>query len=216
MSTIQGITDGYGSVLGSAERNSAEISKIDFMTLLVAQIQNQDPMSPMDNAEFTGQITQFTMLEELEGVNERLDENMLMSTSLNNTALLALVGKNATVEGDSVYVEDGQATRAALACDGPGVAEIKVLDEDGNVVRTIRRSVAQGLNEIEWDGLLDDDSVAADGNYTLDIEVTNNGIDVQSITLMVGEVQGLRYDNNVGIVTVNGEEFYVSEIYQIS
>ena len=70
-----GITDGYGSVLGSAERNSGEINKIDFMTLLVAQIQNQDPMSPMDNAEFTGQITQFTMLEELEGVNERLDQS---------------------------------------------------------------------------------------------------------------------------------------------
>ena len=139
-----------------------------------------------------------------------------MDTSLNNTALLALVGKNATVEGDSVYVNDGQTSRAALACDGPGVAEIKVLDEDGNVVRTIRKSVTQGLNEIEWDGLLDDDSVAADGTYTLDIEVTNNDIDVSSITLMVGEVEGLRYDNNAGIITVNGEEFYVSEIYQIS
>lgn len=216
MSTIQGITDGYGTALGAADRNTADISKIDFMTLLVAQIQNQDPMSPMDNAEFTGQITQFTMLEELEGVNDRLDENMMMSASLNNTALLALVGKNATVEGDSVSLQDGQASGAALACDGPGVAEIKVLDEDGNVVRTIRKSVSQGLNEIEWDGLLDDDSVAADGTYTLDIDVTNSGIDVSSITLMVGEVEGLRYDNNAGVVTVNGEEFYVSEIYQIS
>lgn len=216
MSTIQGITDGYGSVLGAIEGDSSEISKIDFMTLLVAQIQNQDPMSPMDNAEFTGQITQFTMLEQLESVNDKLDENMLMSVSLNNTALLALVGKDATVEGNSVTIEDGQVSRSALACDGPGRAEITVRDEDGNVVDTFTRVVKQGLNEIQWDGLLEDAGLAEDGTYTLDIEVTNSGIDVNSITLMVGQVEGLRYDNNVGIVTVNGEEFYVSEIYQIS
>ena len=63
---IAGITDGYGTVIGQAERDYAEISKIDFMALLVAQIKNQDPMSPMDNAEFTSQITQFTMLEEMD------------------------------------------------------------------------------------------------------------------------------------------------------
>ena len=53
--------------MGAPARDYSEINQIDFMNLLVAQIQNQDPLSPMDNAEFTGQITQFTMLDELAG-----------------------------------------------------------------------------------------------------------------------------------------------------
>jgi len=213
---VQGITDGYGPVAGAQERNISEVSKIDFMTLLVAQIKNQDPMSPMDNAEFTGQITQFTMLEELEGVNAKLEENTMMAASLNNTALLGLIGKEATVEGDRLTMADGVATGNKLACDGPGSAVINVVNSAGEVVDTIRTTVKQGLNDITWDGLLEDGSVAADGNYTLEVSVTNSEIDVNSITLITGPVDGLRYDNNVGVITVDGEDYYVSEIYQIS
>ena len=213
---IQGITDGSGAVAGAATRDYSEIGELDFMTLLVAQIKNQDPMSPMDNAEFTGQITQFTMLDELQSMTQKLDENLMMSASLNNTAMLGLVGKNITVEGDSVQVEDGQVSINALACDGPGTAEIEIKDENGNVVRTIHQTVKQGLNDITWDGLLEDEGLAPDGDYTMSVKVTNQDTAVSSITLMTGPVEGLRYDNNVGVVTIGGEEFSVSEIYQIS
>lgn len=213
---IQGITDGYGSVIGQATRDYSQVGKLDFMTLLVAQIKNQDPMSPMDNAEFTGQITQFTMLEELEGMSSTMEENLMMSAALNNTAMLGLVGKNVTVEGDHLEVSDGVPSGNALACKGPGMAEIEIRDEDGKVVHTFQQAVDKGLNDITWDGVLDDGTTVADGDYTMRASVTNQEIDVESITLMTGPVEGLRYDNNLGIVTINGEEFYVSEIYQIS
>ncbi|MBU8869864.1 MAG: flagellar hook assembly protein FlgD [Gemmatimonadales bacterium] len=213
---IQGITDGYGAVAGSVSREISEVGKLDFMTLLVAQIKNQDPMSPMDNAEFTGQITQFTMLEELQAMTEKMDENLMMSASLNNTAMLGLVGKNVTVEGDRLEVEDGQVSSNVLACDGPGTAEIEILNEDGNVVQTIRQTVKQGLNDITWNGFLEDENLAQDGQYTMRVSVSNQEIPVNAMTLMTGPVEGLRYDNNVGVVTIGGEEFFVSEIYQIS
>ena len=202
--------------MGAAERDYSDVSKLDFMTLLVAQIQNQDPMSPMDNAEFTGQITQFTMLEEMQTMNDKFDENLMMSAALNNTAMLGLVGKDITVQGDQLSLENGTASGNALACDGPGTAAIEILDENGDVVCTYRQTVQQGLNDITWDGMIDEETAAEDGEYTMRVSVTNSDIDVSSITLMTGPVEGLRYDNNVGIVTVNGEEFYVSEIYQIS
>ncbi|RKZ11487.1 hypothetical protein DRQ50_13510, partial [bacterium] len=94
MPTIQGVNDGYGPVLGAPARDSSEISDLDFMGLLVAQIQNQDPLSPMDNAEFTSQITQFNMLDRLTAMGQKLDDSLLMSQSINNTAMLALVGRN--------------------------------------------------------------------------------------------------------------------------
>ena len=216
MSTIEGITDGYGSVIGAPERDYADINSIDFMTLLVAQIRNQDPMSPMDNAEFTSQLTQFTMLEELEGMNAAMEENLLMSQSLNNTAMLALVGREVTVEGDVVSLSDGEATGNMVNVQGPGTATIEVTDESGNVIHTYTKDVDKGLADISWDGLLEDGTVAEDGDYTISVSIENGETEVPFVTLMTGPVEGIRYENNVAVVTVNDHEYYVSEIYKVS
>jgi flagellar basal-body rod modification protein FlgD len=213
---VQGVTDGYGPVVGQADRDYSEINKIDFMTLLVAQIQNQDPMSPMDNSQFTSQITQFTMLEEMESVNTKLDENLIVGQSINNTAMLSLVGKSVTVEGDKTFVTEGQVSENVLAVEGAGTATIEVLDSNGNVVRTYSKNVSQGLNDVTWDGELSDGSTAEDGDYTLNVTVSSGDIEVPFSTLMTGPVNGLRYENNVAVVSVGGQEFYVSDIYKVS
>ena len=216
MSYVSGITDATGSVIGAAERDYSEISKLDFMTLLVAQIQNQDPMSPMDNSEFTAQMTQFTMLEELESLNSKMDDNILMSQSLNNTAMLGLVGRDVTVEGNYVTVDDGDASKNIVSCEGPGTAQVNVLDSSGNVVATYSKAVSTGANDISWDGTDDDGEPLPDGSYSLEVSVTNGDIDVSYGVLSTGAVESLRYEDGVAVVTVNGQEYYVSEIYEVS
>lgn len=213
---VAGITDGYGSVVGAASRDYSEINKLDFMTLLVAQIQNQDPMSPMDNTEFTSQITQFTMLEEMETMNVNLEDNVLVGQSINNTAMLALVGKNVTVAGNQAVVADGQVSENVVVTDLPGTATIEVTDDNGHVVASYSRSVGTGLSDVSWDGLLENGDEAPDGNYTISVSVANAGTEVPFTTLMTGPVAGLRYENNVAVVSVGGQEFYVSEIYKVS
>ncbi len=214
---VQGITDGHGPVVGAASRDYSEINKIDFMKLLVAQIQNQDPMSPMDNSEFTSQITQFTMLEEMQTMNGKLDDSVLVGQSINNTAMLALVGKDVTVDGNKASVAGGEVTENLVAAEGPGQATIEVVDSYGHVVATYQKDISQGLNDVTWDGILADGETAApDGDYTLSITVRNGDLDVPFSTLMTGVVEGLRYENNVAVVTVGGQEFYVSEIYKVS
>ena len=184
--------------------------------LLVAQLQNQDPLSPMDNSEFTGQITQFTMLEEMQSLTAKMDENVLMNQSINNTAMLALVGRNVTVEGNSTFVAEGVATETVIATSGPGTAEITVTDSSGHVVGTYKRPVDAGLTSVTWDGLDEDGNAVPDGEYTISVEVTNSGNDLPFTTLMTGAVEGLRYENNIAVVSVNGHEFYVSDIYKVS
>jgi flagellar basal-body rod modification protein FlgD len=216
MPITQGITDGYGPVMGSPGRDYSEVSKLDFMSLLVAQIQHQDPMSPMDNAEFTAQITQFTMLEELETLNQKMDDNLLMSQSLNNTAMLGLVGRNVTVDGNYVTLDEDGASRNTLSCQGPGTAEIKVRDANGNLVATYTRSVAAGANDITWNGTDSNGEDVSHGEYTLDISVTNGDHNVAFGIMSTGPVDGLRYEDGVAVVTVNGQEYYVSQIYEVS
>ncbi len=186
------------------------------MQLLVAQIQNQDPLSPMDNAQFTGQITQFTMLDEMKSQSAKLDENLAMAQSINNTAMLGLVGKQVTVEGNGVSVSDGKATETVIAAKGTGTAVIQVKDATGKVVRTYPAGVDTGLNTVTWDGKLDNGDVAADGDYTVSVSVTNGDAAVDFTTLMTGPVQGLRYVNNAAVVMVGGQEYYVSDIYKVS
>ncbi|MGD9548730.1 MAG: flagellar hook assembly protein FlgD [Candidatus Krumholzibacteriia bacterium] len=214
---IQGITDGTGTVVGQPERDYSQISEIDFMTLLVAQIKNQDPMSPMDNAEFTGQITQFTMLDELETMNAKLDDSILVGQSINNTGMLALVGKDVTVQGDGVTLAEGAASQSLVTCEGVGTATVEVKNSAGQVVATYTAPVNPGMSDISWDGKLEDGSVAPDGDYSLEVRVNNsNGEDLPFTPLMTGRVEGLRYENNIGVVVVGGAEYYVSEIYKVS
>jgi len=214
--TVTSVTNSTGPVLGQPERDYSEITDIDFMTLLVAQIKNQDPMNPMDNAEFTGQLTQFSMLDDLSSLNSKMDDNIVVGQSINNTAMLALVGKDVTVEGDAAWVEGGVASTNMVNSDGAGTATVQVKDESGNVVATYTSAVSTGLSDISWDGTLDDGSAAPDGRYTLDVSVEEDGASVGFATLMTGHVESLRYDNGAGVVTVDGQEYYVSDIYKVS
>lgn len=214
---IAGITDGTGAVVGQPGRDYSQVSKLDFMTLLVAQIKNQDPTSPMDNAQFTSQITQFSMLEQLETMSQAMEDNVAVGTAINNTAMLALVGRQVTVEGNDVTLASGTASESVIAAGANGTATIKITDENGRVVRTYQQDLTKGLNTVTWDGQTDEGVAAVDGKYTVSAEVKdNNGAAVQFTNLMTGAVSGLRYSDNQAIVTVNGEEFYVSEIYRVS
>ena len=214
---VAGINDGTGAVLGAAQRDYSQVSKIDFMTLLVAQIQNQDPMSPMDNQQFTSQITQFSMLEQMEKTNANLEENLIVGQSINNTSMLGLVGKKVTVEGNGTWIEDGAVSENMIAAELPGTATVEVTDSTGHVVATFERSVRSGLNDINWDGTLDSGGAAPDGKYTINVTVqTTGGEDVPFTTLMTGPVDGLRYENSQAVVMVGGLEYYVSDIYKVS
>jgi flagellar basal-body rod modification protein FlgD len=214
---LRGVETATTPVLGAPARDQSEISQIDFMNLLVAQIQNQDPLSPMDNAEFTSQITQFTMLDELATMGRKIDESVLVAQSINNTAMLALVGRQCTVAGEEAHVTAGVASGNKLHATEAGTATITVRDAEGKVVATYVRSVEVGLNDIGWDGKLADGETAADGEYSLSVSMVNNANQsVAATTLMTGAVQGLRYENGIAVVQVHGEEFYVSDIYQVS
>jgi len=213
---VNAVTQSVGPVVGAPARDPSAVSKLDFMNLLVAQIQNQDPLSPMDNAEFTSQITQFTMLEELQALGQKLDDNLMIGQSINNTAMLGLVGRKVTVEGDRVWVGADGASESFVHASASGRATIEVVDEAGSVVATYERDVVAGRNDVSWNGETAGDDAAAAGEYTLRVTVENDGRAVPFVTLMTGPVTGLRYENNLAIVQVGGREFYVSEIYQVS
>lgn len=203
-------------IAGGTQLTTAQETQDQFLQLLVTQIRNQNPLDPMSNEEFTSQLTQFSMLEQLEGINSNLTQDMSYSQSLNNTMLLGLVGREASVLGDGVTVSDGEAGSSRLETAGPGTATVEVRDADGTVVRTFVRGVDAGWNDLTWDGRLDGGDAAEDGSYTLSVTVTDaagGAIDHQLFE--TGRVDSIRFENSLAVLSVNGRDYYASEIAEV-
>lgn len=215
--TVSNVSLATTPTLGAPGRNGNSLSSLDFMHLLVVELQNQNPLEPMSTTDMAGQLSQMTMAQQLTEINAAMDANVMMSQSINNTAMLALVGRQVTVAGNNVEVSDGVATVSMLNANGPGTANVRVRDADGREVASYSQTVAAGLGELRWDGLLPDGTAAPDGTYTIEIQVTDlSGQPVEATALMTGPVSGLRYENGLAIVKVFGQEFHVSDIYQVS
>lgn len=211
---VTGVTS--SGAAGATQLSTAQQSQDQFLQLLVTQIQNQNPLDPMSNEEFTSQLTQFSMLEQLESLNANVTQEMGYSQSLNNTMMLGLVGRQAVVAGDGVTVADGEPGATRLDAEGPGTATVQVMDADGEVVRTFVRSVDAGWNDLTWDGRLDDGGTAEDGRYTVAVTLTDAaGGELRHQLFETGRVDSIRFENNLAVLSVNGRDYYASEIAEV-
>src|SRR5918995_2871453 len=93
---------GAGALTDALGGQKEAMGQEAFLKLLVAQLQNQDPLNPQENHEFVAQLAQFSSLEQSIGINDRLDALTLQNQGMQNSQIVALVGKEATVKGDIV------------------------------------------------------------------------------------------------------------------
>lgn len=212
---VDAVSAGSGSA-GYASAATEALDKNQFLNLLITQIRHQDPLSPMDNQQFISQLTQFSTLEEMQRISGKLDDGMSLSQSLNNTMLLGLVGRKATVMGQSAQVRDGAVGGNQIQAGGAGTATIVVRDAAGNQVATYSRAVKYGMNDIAWDGRNADGGLVADGLYKLEIEVEDaGGKAIPFASFMTGYVDGIRYEGGLAVVEVCGERFSVGDVFEV-
>jgi flagellar basal-body rod modification protein FlgD len=214
--SVTEVTSSSGVVVGAQTSSTNELDNQDFMNLLIAQIQNQDPLSPMDNTEFQQQLTQLTTLEELQSISAALEQQMTLTQSLNNTMMVDLVGRDVTVVGNRVSVNGGETSSNVIQVDQAGAATVEVRDASGVLVDSYTVELTAGSNDVSWDGLIDGEP-AEDGTYALTISAVDSaGNGVAHTALMTAPVRAIRFENNAAIVEVAGTEYYVSEIYAVS
>ncbi|MES2263443.1 MAG: flagellar hook assembly protein FlgD [Pseudomonadota bacterium] len=141
-----------------------------FMTLLVTQLKNQDPMNPLDNAQVTSQLAQLSTVTGVNKLNttlESLKSDYQSSASLQATSMInhgvLTAGKNLSLsEGKSIFGID-------LATPADTV-DIDIKNASGKTVYTMNmKAVEAGTKPLAWDGKLADGTTAADGNYTFSV-----------------------------------------------
>jgi flagellar basal-body rod modification protein FlgD len=219
VSSVSGL---YGSTQDILRDPTRTLGKDDFLRLLTVQLQNQDPMSPVQNEDFIAQLAQFSSLEQLENINSRLqdgiDLDLILTQVLNNTAAAGLIGKTVIAEGGSVHL--GESGSADIHFDLASAADhvvIRITDESGAVVETLRDTdLAAGRNHVTWNGEDSQGTRRTEGTYQVEIEAydaQDNSIDVE--TLVVGEITGVRFEDGEARLMVGGLELGIGEIVEI-
>src|SRR5690606_24889855 len=135
----------------------------NFLLLLTTQLQNQDPLDPLDSNEFTQQLVQFSGVEQQIKMNEKLDL-MIAGQAFNEAAqAVGFLGKLVEAEGNQVDLSGGKAPIAYDLESEADKVEILLANSAGRTVRTISGTAAAGRNELVWDGLDENGAPVADG-----------------------------------------------------
>ena len=172
-----------------------ELGRDQFLTLLVAQLKHQDPLNPLESADFTAQLAQFSSLEQLFGINESLDgiEEAVAARASDN--VLDYIGKSVKTLDNSIFVKNGTTESNVYELEDGADVTISIRDDEGLVIRTIYAGWQDaGEHELIWDGKDSQGSVVGDGVYTFELEATDEeGFIVPYDTYLVGEVTGVTY-----------------------
>ncbi|WP_413724771.1 flagellar hook assembly protein FlgD [Sodalis sp. RH16] len=179
--------------------SSADLQN-QFLTLLVAQMQNQDPTNPMDNSQLTSQLAQISTLNGIENLNTTLGS---ISGQINTSQSLqadTLVGHGVMIDGTSIQVgSDSSTTPFGIELDSASAnTTVTISDSTGKAVRTVQLgAVGAGAHSYTWDGTDDSGTAVAAGNYTVSATSTSSsGGTVVTTPLEYAEVYGVSTDSS--------------------
>ena len=175
------------------EPKSDELGKDQFLELLVAQMNNQDPLSPQENGEFIAQLAQFSTVEGIENMNTSMEA--LLSGYQSSQALQAssLVGRTVIVPSDQAIVDTATGVEGQFALpEDSGAVSIKVLDSAGSLVNTINMGdLKAGMHYFKWDGKDGSGNVLPPGAYTFEATAAVGGTTKQLATLLPANVDSV-------------------------
>ncbi len=148
--------------------NAASVlGKEDFLALLVAQLQNQDPLNPDDPTEFTAQLAQFSSLEQLFNINNSMNNLVQARTNADQMAMLGTIGKEVTIQ-QGHFGHTGGTTTLGYQLDAPASMVELAIQQDGRTIAVLQGTErGKGDHYITWDGRMANGSMAPSGEYDL-------------------------------------------------
>ena len=173
--------------------SSADIEQ-RFLKLLVTQLNNQDPLNPMENAELTSQLAQMSTVSGIEKLNTALSGLVSQSGASQVLQAASMIGYSVLSPGNELAVAKDQ--QVAFAVELPSTAsDVKVViaDADGKTVRTMELgSMTEGVNGATWDGKNDAGETVAEGNYKYSVTASNGGTAVNATALSFSQVAAVK------------------------
>ncbi len=182
------------SVNGKTNTAKSSVDKAQdrFMTLLVTQMKNQDPLNPMDNAQVTSQMAQLSTVTGIDKLNSTVESLMSNMQSGQSYQAANMIGHNVLVPGTALTTTG---TGGYFGVDLPIGADklsVTIKDSAGSTIRTLNLGAQEAGNfPLKWDGLADDGLVAKTGNYKFEVTATTSGQSVAAESLNYAEVMSV-------------------------
>lgn len=173
-----------------------------FLVLLTAQLQNQDPLAPMDSTQFTQQLVQFSQVEQQIRTNEQLEGLVGQYQAASAGAALSYLGKDAIIEADNTYLVGGEANWAYQLPEAATQMSIEVRDARGRTVFTsTTANRGQGEHLFSWDGTMTNGETAPDGVYSIVVNATNAaGTELESTVRVRETIMGVDFSGQTPVV----------------
>lgn len=211
-----------GTIIGANQSNAASNQLAQdfnqFLSLLTTQLQNQDPLSPMDTTEFTNQIVAFTGVEQQINTNQRLDS--LISMQLGNTLgnAIGYVGKDVKYVSAEFNFDGARPVDITYALDNASFETVmRIENEAGEVVYEETVSSTAGANDVTWDGRDNDGNVLEAGTYSVRIDSLDaEGNAVNATTVVTGNVSGVESQNGIIFLIIGDRAVSLSNVLNVS
>jgi flagellar basal-body rod modification protein FlgD len=221
MSTVNSTT--ASDVVAKLQKNTAASTskttdaQTNFLKLLTEQLKNQDPLSPMDNAQMTSQLAQISTVDGIEKLNTTLTAMLSGSQSGEAVQAAALVGKGVMVGGSSLTLAGSKAYGGFELASAADKVTVTIKDSNGLEVRKLELGDAEaGISNFAWDGLTSSGAQAVDGKYTMSVSATRGDTDLKPTALQLSTVNSvLRTSSGTVSLDVGGSLVSLADIKQI-
>jgi flagellar basal-body rod modification protein FlgD len=218
---VSGTTPASPSSSGSSSLSSTAGSTLagnfqTFLTLLTTQLQNQNPLDPLDTNQFTQQLVQFAGVEQQLKTNDQLTTLVSLQQTAQSTQALGFVGKTAVVDGSTAALTNSAATWSVGVPTNSNV-NISITNSTGQTVYSNNYAVQAGQNQtFAWDGKGNDGTQWPDGQYKLTATATDTAGNTVAVTTQIqGVVNSVDLTQSPPLLSINGQNYTVSQVKSI-
>lgn len=188
-----------------------------FLQLLTTQLQNQDPLDPLDTNQFTQQLVEFASVEQQVDMNTNMQTLISLQQTSEATSAMQFLGANVTLSGSSATLASGSPATWSLNSPSPATAQITITGANGQVAYTGTTSLNAGTQTYSWNGQGNNGVTWPAGQYTLAVTATGaSGQTVTVATQIQGTVSGVNLSQSPPQITVNGQSYPISAVQAIN
>lgn len=194
----------------------AEQQKIDFLNILLTQLETQNPLDPMDTDEYTAQLTRYSQLEQQIETNEKLVvTNELLKDSAASTEF-SYIGQNVELDSNVSVVQNGEANWSYVVNGQADDVILTFYNENNTVIYETQGNISNGVHDFTLSNSEADLSLSEGDQVRLSITATKNGQAVETDTTSYVQVDGLWTDNGQTYLTSGDISFRTDDILKIS
>jgi flagellar basal-body rod modification protein FlgD len=206
-----------GGTLSSTANTTLAGNFQTFLTLLTTQLQNQNPLDPLDTNQFTSQLVQFASVEQELKTNDQLTTLVSLQQTAQSTQALTFVGKTAVVDGSTAALTNSSATWDISVPSNANV-NVSITNSSGQTVYSNSYAVTAGNNQaFGWDGKGNDGTQWPDGQYTMTATAADSaGNTVAVSTQIQGVVNSVDLTQSPPLLSINGQTYTINQIKSIS